>query len=40
VAGVPTFLINGRLLFGAQPLAVYRQAINAALTAPGPGPAR
>lgn len=31
VVGVPTVLINGRLLFGAQPLPVYQQAIDAAL---------
>lgn len=31
VAGVPTVLINGRLMYGDQPLPLYQQAIDAAL---------
>lgn len=33
ITRVPTFLINGTLLFGAQPVATFRQALDAALSA-------
>lgn len=35
VVGTPTFLINGKLLFGAQPLAVFQQNIDTALAGSG-----
>ncbi len=35
VVGTPTFLINGKLLFGAQPLAVFQQDIDTALAGSG-----
>jgi protein-disulfide isomerase len=31
VQGTPTFLINGKLLVGAQPYEAFKQAIDAAL---------
>jgi predicted DsbA family dithiol-disulfide isomerase len=35
VTGTPSFLINGQLIVGAQPFAVFDQAIQQALTAAG-----
>jgi uncharacterized protein (TIGR03437 family) len=34
ITSVPTFLINGTIVVGAQPIAVFEQAINAALSHP------
>ena len=34
ITSVPTFLINGAIVVGAQPLAAFEQTINAALNQP------